>query len=40
MGYENQQLLGGVQMRLKKKGLALAGALTLGASVIVSITFR
>ncbi|NCV73350.1 MAG: ABC transporter substrate-binding protein [Actinobacteria bacterium] len=38
MGYENQQLLGGVQMRLKKKGLALAGALTLGASVIVSIT--
>jgi peptide/nickel transport system substrate-binding protein len=37
-GLKKKHLLGRVQMNLKKKGLAVAGALTLGASLIVSIT--
>jgi len=37
-GLKKKYLLGRVQMNLKKKGLAVAGALTLGASLIVSIT--
>jgi len=37
-GLNKKQLLGRVQMNLKKKGLAITGALALGASLIVSIT--
>ena len=36
-GLNKKQLLGRVQMNLKKKGLAITGAVALSASLLVSI---